>query len=158
MKLQINAALNILYDMADDAPMSCTPQSVNTSYTSFYLKTKINFSLASHRTLEVPTGIILTSFPKFAINEFSSSLFNVALVGTCSSYEDILVDCGVKVLGPQIVTEEYDRELSVILQNESDQIFNAEVGDEIAILSFDIKPIINLELNVNNLNPTKALI
>ena len=150
MDLQIVNSFDIRFELVKEANAICVPIPYGTSKNNYYLKTRSPIALASKNCVTVPTGIRILDFPQVNLeigNGNSITCFTQAKV--LFKFENRVRD-GIEIIGPQIITKDYDDELRVTLYNSSKKIFYAEEGDEIAILSFELMPSINFNLFLEN--------
>ncbi len=85
---------------------------------------------------DVPEGVSVTTFPRTVLHIHISSIF------------DLLVNHGIEVIGPTVLTSEEvnNKELILYIKNIGKQKYVSHKGDEIAELHFTCSPLINLQL------------
>ena len=156
MNYAIQSSLNIRYELMKDAKHICMPTPYQNTSNNFVLKTKKEFSLGSRRYITVPTGIRILDFPELPVTSNNMPI-DMYIEGTCLSLPDIESEYGVRVTGPSILSKTYNDEIKVTLFNNSNTIFDCDEGDEIAILAFVLKPVINFNIDIATQNIPKEL-
>ena len=150
MNLQTLSRFDIKFDVVKEADATYIPVPIGSLPNNYYVKTRKSFALAFDNTITVPTGIRILDFPEFTINYAEGLRVDVYTEAELKPILKYKIRYGIDVIGPQIITKDYTDELCVTLKNTSKQIFSADAGDEIAILSFNIKPCIDFNVLMEN--------
>ena len=154
MPLAFLNALDIHFALVNKAPVECIPQPYNLIKNSYRLKSRISCCLGYDTVKAIPTGIQIEDFPEFTLNPGSSAAINMYTVARCVSDEELLIEYGVRTLGPDIIDKYYHaerQEVTVLLHNTSHDLFYIDAGDEISIITFELKPLVEFTINPNTL-------
>ncbi len=149
MNVNLKSALILQYDLVKGAPQCVIPYRYRERSDLYILKARSCFSVGSCNYAVIPTGIKIPSFPGFVINPNSQLSVNTTLEAKCISHPDLLERYGIEVLGP--IDLDANEEIVVHVYNRSKYIFNVKPGDEVALLSLEIKPAVSLEIDLNQL-------
>jgi len=150
MPLAFTNALDIHFELVNKAPVACIPQVYSLLKNSYRLKSRISCCLGYNAVKAIPTGIRIIDFPEFTINPNSLEAINMFTEATCVSDDELLLENGIQTLGPQIVDKYYHEmnpELLVFIKNTSQDLFYIDAGDDISIISFSLKPLVEFTIN-----------
>ena len=137
--------LDIAYQLVNGADHTIMPDPVTANGLSIvYLKTRKTIDLAYNRILQVPTGIMICQFPVIELE--SSPPISMATIARCESIPELEEEEGLSVLGPKIISSDRLGEIIVTIKNNSKTIFHAERGEPIAMLTFDLMPMIDFTI------------
>ena len=137
--------LDIHYRLVNGADHTIMPDPVTANGLSVvYLKTRKVIDLAYNKILKVPTGIQVLQFPTFVLN--SDPPVTMGVIARCTSIPSLLVEEGLEVVGPEINSSDPYDEIVVTIKNNSKEIFHAERGEPIAMMLFDMLPMIDFKL------------
>lgn len=133
--------LDIAYQLVNGADHTLMPDPVTANGLSVvYLKTRKTIDLAYNRILKVPTGVMICQFPviEFSINP----PITMGVIARCESIPELEEEEGLEVLGPRVISSDRYGEIIVTLKNNNKQIFHADIGEPIAMMTFDMLPMV----------------
>lgn len=134
--------LDIHYHLVNGADHTIMPDPVTANGLSVvYLKTRKVIDLAYNRTLKVPTGVSILQFPTFVLN--SDPPVTMGVIARCTSIPSLEEEEGLSVIGPELISSDKYGEIVVTIKNNNKEIFHAERGEPIAMMMFDMLPMID---------------
>lgn len=137
--------LDTNYRLVNGADHTIMPDPVTANGLSVvYLKTRKSIDLAHNRILKVPTGIEIVQFPTFVLN--SDPPITMGVIARCVSIPSLLEEEGLMVIGPDLISSDKYGEVVVTLKNTNKEIFHAERGEPIAMLIFDMLPMVDFRI------------
>ena len=142
----------------EKASLSVIPRQVDDGV--YHLRSAIEIHIDVGRTIVFHTGIKL-DMPRFIdmspctgipIGTTTSVFPRVSVVAQINSIFDLLVEHGIEVVGPHMLTANManGRELVVYIKNIGKKMHVVKPGDEIAELTFTLSPLTILRLNQNS--------
>ena len=146
--------ISIPYEIIRNESSLLVPHQVDEGM--FRIRTPINFSLDSGRTMLLKTGIKF-NLPKYIDvspchgvrqGDHVVSFPRTIIHGHLDSIFELLVNNGIVVLGPRVLSADMinGRELDIFIQNIGKKMFEIKAGEEIAEIYFTITPISTLRL------------
>lgn len=140
--MRIHNKLDIGYQLVNGADHTLMPDPVTANGLSVvYLKTRKTVDLAYNKILQVPTGIMIVQFPVIELE--ARPPITMGVIARCESIPELEQEEGLSVLGPKLISSDRYGEIIVTLKNNNKQIFHAERGEPIAMLTFDLSPMID---------------
>jgi len=153
MPLDFLNTLEIHFDLVKHADITCIPQAIDGLKNGYRLKSRINCCLGGETIKQVPTGVRVVDFPEFSVDSSTPGLgiINMFVEACCVSDEVLLNEYGIRTLGPNIINKYYNMdvngEIVVTLQNTTKDLFYLDPGDDISIITFNIKPLVEFTIN-----------
>ena len=104
--------------------------------------------------LNIPKYIDMSECKGIPVGTNTSVFPRVSVVAQINSIFDLMVNHGLEVIGPHVLTANVanGREVVVYIKNIGKKLFVIKPGDEIAELSFTLSPLTILRLNQNSEN------
>ena len=137
--------LDIAYQLVNGADHTIMPDPVTANGLSVvYLKTRKTIDLAYNRVLQVPTGIMICQFPMIEFDTHPP--ITMGVIARCESIPSLQEEEGIEVLGPKVISSDRYGEIIVTIKNNNKAIFHAERGETIAMLTFDMLPLVDFSI------------
>lgn len=143
--MQITNRLNVTYVLLDPRRSDLIPDLRLNNRNDLVVKSAVDTRLAVQKTLLIPTGIKIITYPVFPMTSGGKTV-DLHLEGTCETIDTLEVEKGLVVVGPKVLTETYDEELRVAVRNNGDKIIAIRPGDPIARISFNFRPGIQFDM------------
>ena len=143
--MRMLSKLDITYQLVNGADHTIMPDPVTANGLSVvYLKTRKTIDLAYNHVLKVPTGIMICQFPMIELD--TRPPITMGVIARCESIPSLEEEEGLSVLGPKLISSDRYGEIIVTLKNNSKKIFHAERGEPVAMLTFDMMPLIDFTI------------
>ena len=142
--------VNIRYRLTRDADSRCVLVQYKKGLSDYVLRSRAIEYVDTGQIIEIPTGIAIEDYPEYRLNVNETGEMSLYMEAECKSYEELLIEHSVMTVGPRMINKEYgNNELWVTLHNTGKKCVKISKGMPISVLSFTLKPRVQMQLDNN---------
>lgn len=142
--------INIRYRLTEEADSRCVLVQYKKGLSDYTLHSRVIEYVDVGQIMEIPTGIAIEEYPEYRTSTDGNGELAFYMEIGCRSHEDLLISHSIMTVGPTVVTKEYgNKELWVTLFNTGKKCVKISKGMPISVLSFTLRPRVQLQLDDN---------